>query len=423
MFPQFPRSVKVILLSLILGLERLSYYGVRGIAVVYFMEDLSKFQTDQSTFFLYYSFYTALAGILCLPAGVLSDFALKHRIGFTTGAILCVLGYGMIAIPGMVSFGLGALLIIGGTSFTRVNIQALTGFLFSEEDSKREAAFSISYLAINVGALFASLTVVLIGERYGFGWGCGFAAMNMLLALVIFLVCYNQFGAQLPAPLFKSTDSRFSVAPNMRISHVLGLSAAIAMFWLAYEQIYQVASPLWSTMIEKKLLGITIDAQMIDYINPLSLIPFTVLVSALFYLVPIRRVYLIIGVSLFALMGIGVLLKIASGFDGFTQNGFGLWVVMLVFISLIEALVAPLALSQITRLGGTRYSATALGFFIMGFSLVSYVMQSIYHVAGSNDQIVFWLVMIALFLSSILIFVLSCRKKRVRDNLPLDAST
>ncbi len=79
-------------------------------------------------------------------------------------------------------------LIVVGVGFLKPNISTCVGALYDQGDTRRDAGFTLYYMGINIGAALASLTVGLIGFKYGWAYGFGLAAIGMLLGLVVFII-------------------------------------------------------------------------------------------------------------------------------------------------------------------------------------------------------------------------------------------
>lgn len=411
------------MLSAIIGLDRFSYYGIRGIAVVYVMQELDPSGLDSGTFFTYYSMLTLLAGVLCIPAGVLSDLVLKHRIGFVAGALLCILGYGVMIIPGTFPFLIGAIIALLGTSFTRVNVYALMGFLFDPADTKRSSAYTISYGAVNVGAALSSVVLIAVGEHYGFGWGCGIAAMTMLLALLMFLVSYNQFGVQLsPPPVPEKHQAEVSDS-KWAVIHVLVLSVFAIFFWQVYEQLNMISDPLWTTGERLTMFGQRIDRSMMQYLNPLILIPAAVVAAFIFYSVRIGRRKLLIGVAGTFFAFLAGLAFIFFNIDLSVQGMFIFWVLMMVAMGLLEVVISPLVLTEISILGTRKYSALALGFYFMVLSVVPATIRFIGEAVNLQMSNLFWGFWFGLIILSVILLVIRNRRKSYSKATVLDSDS
>ncbi len=150
--------------------ERFGYYTMLAIFMLFLQ---AKFGWEQALASQVYSIFLAAVYFMPVIGGILAD-----KIGFgkcvVTGIIIMFLGYVALAIPtaanGLgVSLMIGALLLIAvGTGLFKGNLQVLVGNLYDDPkySSKRDSAFSLFYMAINVGAMFAPSAATAITNRF-----------------------------------------------------------------------------------------------------------------------------------------------------------------------------------------------------------------------------------------------------------------
>nr|WP_300530846.1 peptide MFS transporter [Maricaulis sp.] len=78
-------------------------------------------------------------------------------------------------------------LIIAGVGFLKANISTIVGELYGLQDSRRDSGFTLFYMGINLGAFLSSVTIGIIGIKYGWNYGFGLAGIGMLAGLLTFL--------------------------------------------------------------------------------------------------------------------------------------------------------------------------------------------------------------------------------------------
>ena len=138
--------------------ERFGYYTMLAIFTLFLQAKFGFTAATTSTIFASF-----LAGVYFMPliGGILAD---KFGYGkmVTTGIVIMFAGYVLLAIPMATNIGLysmfGALALIAlGTGLFKGNLQVMVGNLYDapEYSAKRDTAFSLFYMAINIGALFA----------------------------------------------------------------------------------------------------------------------------------------------------------------------------------------------------------------------------------------------------------------------------
>ena len=172
--------------------ERFSYYGMRAILIFYLLQHWL-FAEEKA--YIIYGAYTALVYITPVIGGLLADRYLGQRKAVQFGAILLVIGHGLMAFEGtggqdspmLNLFWLALAFIIMGVGFLKANISVIVGQLYGQGDPRRDPAFTIFYMGINLGAFFGSLLVGYLGQTWGWGWGFGAAGVGMLLGLIVFV--------------------------------------------------------------------------------------------------------------------------------------------------------------------------------------------------------------------------------------------
>jgi proton-dependent oligopeptide transporter, POT family len=178
--------------------ERFSYYGMRALLVFYLISKVDSPNpglgwTEEGAGKLYGA-YTALVYLTPVAGGWLADkFLGTHRsmlvggwiiaAGHFTLALTELFGHGPIAVA---TFMLGLVLIIVGTGFFKPCVSVMVGQLYGEGDPRRDSAFTIFYMGINVGAFMSGLIAGTLGEKIGWHYGFGSAGVGMVLGLIIY---------------------------------------------------------------------------------------------------------------------------------------------------------------------------------------------------------------------------------------------
>jgi proton-dependent oligopeptide transporter, POT family len=173
--------------------ERFSYYGMRALLIFYLVQHWMFSDSEAS---IIYGAYTALVYITPVVGGYLADRYLGQRKAVLFGAVLLTFGHFFMAFEGsggqgdpMINVFWAALaLIIVGSGFLKANISVIVGQLYSRTDIRRDPAYTIFYMGINVGAATASIICGYLGQTYGWQYGFGLAGIGMLIGLVFFVL-------------------------------------------------------------------------------------------------------------------------------------------------------------------------------------------------------------------------------------------
>jgi POT family proton-dependent oligopeptide transporter len=166
--------------------ERFSYYGMRGILLLFLVAGVERggFGLSDRTAAAIYGLYVSSVYLLSLPGGWIADRLLGLRRSVFVGGCVIAAGHFSMAIPTTVSFYAGLCLIACGTGLLKPNVSAIVGDLYPEGGARRDAGFSIFYSGINLGAFFGPILCGLLGERVNWHLGFGAAGVGMVFGLV-----------------------------------------------------------------------------------------------------------------------------------------------------------------------------------------------------------------------------------------------
>jgi proton-dependent oligopeptide transporter, POT family len=168
--------------------ERFSYYGMRAILLLFLLDNVKGgMGMSAAEGAAIYGLYTASVYLLTLPGGWLADNILGQKKAIWYGGIVIMLGHIILAIPaGSAIFFLGLTTVAVGTGLLKPNISSIVGELYPEGGARRDAAFSIFYMGINLGSFLGIAIVGYLGEKINWHMGFGAAAIGMLLGLIVF---------------------------------------------------------------------------------------------------------------------------------------------------------------------------------------------------------------------------------------------
>jgi POT family proton-dependent oligopeptide transporter len=193
--------------------ERFSYYGMRALLIFYLTQHWL-FNDSKSS--LIYGAYTSLVYITPVLGGYLADRYLGQRKAVLFGGVLLAAGHSLMAVEGVGGqsdpainvFWAALAFIIVGTGFLKANISVMVGQLYKMTDVRRDGAYTVFYMGINVGAAIGTILVGYLGQTIGWGWGFGLAGIGMLAGLVVFVLGKSALNGagEAPAPLTKSKE-------------------------------------------------------------------------------------------------------------------------------------------------------------------------------------------------------------------------
>jgi len=193
--------------------ERFSFYGMRGLLILYLTSHWL-FADDKSN--LIYGAYLSLVYITPVLGGYLADRWLGQRKAVLFGGILLMIGHSLMAVEGVGGqndptinvFWAALAFIIVGSGFLKANISVMVGQLYPLTDIRRDPAYTIFYMGINLGAAIGSILAGYLGMTLGWAYGFGLAGIGMLAGLIVFVLGRKTLkgAGEPPKPLATNTE-------------------------------------------------------------------------------------------------------------------------------------------------------------------------------------------------------------------------
>ncbi|NDW17835.1 MFS transporter [Dysgonomonas sp. 216] len=178
--------------------ERFCFYGMRGILTIFMIDQLLIAEDEAK---LTYAAIQSFVYAFTFLGGIFADKVLGFKKSLLFGALLMILGNGLVALSPQDLFFIGISLVVIGTGFFKPNISSMVGDLYKEGDARKEAGFSMFYAGINVGAFMGGTLCVYLGKTYS--WQLAFLAASivMLLGLITFVFTKKYLGPIGDSPL------------------------------------------------------------------------------------------------------------------------------------------------------------------------------------------------------------------------------
>ncbi|WP_379971107.1 peptide MFS transporter [Ectobacillus sp. sgz5001026] len=452
--------------------ERFSYYGMKALLVYYMYYEVSKggLGIDQQTAIAIASVYGSLVYMSGIIGGWLSDRLFGASKSVFYGAILIMFGHIALAIPGsMAMFFVSMVLIVLGTGLLKPNISTTLGEMYDIKDARRDAGFSIFYMAINLGAFFSPLVVGTVGLSYNFHLGFGIAAVGMFLGLVVFSFTKKKnlglAGTTVPNPLSEKERKRVFVQFGIAIvilaifliiaiqtgtltiksfinlvailgfvipalyfimmyrspkttkeerSHVLAyipLFLAAVMFWSIEEQGSTVLANFADTKTQLDFAGIHISPAWFQSLNPLFIVVFAPVVGYLWVKLGDKQPTIAQKFSLGLLFaGLSYVVILVPAMLGGTQSLVNpLWLVLSYFIVVIgELCLSPVGLSATTKLAPEAFSAQMMSlWFLSDAAAQALNAQLAAFYTPENEMTYFGVIGLASIVLSIVLFAIA----------------
>jgi proton-dependent oligopeptide transporter, POT family len=228
--------------------ERFSYYGMRALLILFMTAAPAAggLGMDTGTAGAIYGLYTSMVYMTTLPGGWIADRLVGPRRAVLYGGILIACGHFSMAFPTLATFYLGLVLIVIGTGLLKGNVSVIVGRLYSAEDQRRDAGYSIFYMGINLGAGTAPIVCGYLGQRVD--WHVGFAAagVGMVLGLIQYVLGGKYLGE---AGLYPADAGSPDAAARQRRQAATWAAMVVAALVLGGLGLYTGALPITAKQI------------------------------------------------------------------------------------------------------------------------------------------------------------------------------
>ena len=424
--------------------ERFSFYGMQGILLLYlyFPTDQGGLGISQDTAVGVVGAYGGLVYLSTIGGGWVADRLIGSERTLFYAAILVMAGHIALSIlPGTLGVGVGLVLIAIGSGGVKANATSLVGTLYSEEDPRRDAGFSIFYLGINLGALLGPLLTGWLQTTYGFHIGFAAAAVGMAIGLIQYAIGRRRLSEaanEVPDPLpsqkrlwyalgiaagaliiavlsitgvlratnldraviiviLGSTLAYFIVIltsrhvtsdERKRVIAFIPMFIASAAFWSLYQQQFTVLTVYSDYQLNRDIFGWTMPISWVQSINPIFIIILSGVFAAIWTKLGDRQPPTPLKFAAgTVVMGIAFLLFIPMAS---TQPNsaplLGLIGVIFVF-TIAELLLSPVGLSLATKLAPEAFKTQMVSLFFLSVALGTALSGTLAQYYSTDTQV------------------------------------
>ncbi|PIE84250.1 MAG: MFS transporter [Bacteroidia bacterium] len=395
--------------------ERFSYYGMRGILVLFLVSSATSdnpgWAWSREDAGVLYAWYSSLVYLTPLIGGYIADKITGSRVAVVLGALLMTLGHGSMALDTELTFYIGLSLLVLGNGMFKPNISTMLGELYTDE-SKKDGAFTIFYMGINAGAFLGILLCGYIGEYVGWSYGFGLAGIFMFFGLAQFYFSKNLFGdigslnkkgaaqqevSKVSQEVEAPSAGGFTKMERDRLI-VIGIFAlSTIFFWWAFEQAGSSMTIFAKDYTQRVLTGswasIFVWVNFFLTVGPVAVVSWVLLmlVQKTFKVIPVSNVFLLIS---FVLIWVVVLWKVLGDFN-FEES----YEVPASWFGILNSFFVITCAPLFSRLWDSKYNPSGpvkfgLGQIILGlgFGLLAFGSVSIKDGASTADISMFYLI-------------------------------
>lgn len=349
--------------------ERFSYYGMRALLVFYMTKQLLFSQEDASHI---YGLYTGLVYMTPLFGGLLADRFLGQRRAVYIGGTLMAIGHFLMAFESLFFPALGFL--ITGNGLFKPNISTQVGSLYPAGDKRRDSAFSIFYVGVNLGAFLAPLTCGTLGVVVGWHYGFGLAGVGMMVGLLIYLYGQRYLKPdRLTARKEGSAEAEepLTLREKQKIAALVLLCLLTIPFWAAFEQQGNTLA-LWFDSDTDRMIGAwEVPQTWFQSLNPMFIFTLTPLITAFWAwqagrsaqpgaIAKMVRGCLLLGASFLVLVPVGFWYDVHG-----TPVSMWWLVGSTLVMTLGELYLSPIGMSMVTKLAPARAVSMCMGIWYL----------------------------------------------------------
>jgi len=429
--------------------ERFSYYGMRALLTLYLTAELANggFGLNREESLALYAIFTGLVYLTPILGGWVADNFLGKRKTVYIGGLVMAVGQSLLAASAFMAhsldpvtrlfvfnFGLGVLII--GNGFFKPNISTIVGDFYDDNDPRKDSAFNIFYMGINLGAILGPFIAGALGENVSWGYGYLAASIGMIIGVlwmktrehtleqkglppnsaedkfvldskdwrdiiiysialvvttlvIIFIwgllpdnvaniITYIGFAVGiigLGYVIFKGTNGS---AEWSRMAVILVLAFFNVAFWAGFEQAGGTMNLFAKENTDRLIFGWDVPATWFQNINPIAILIFAPIFSIMWLKLdamkfnPRTPIKFAIGLFLGAI-AFWVMTQASNAAGGGTLVSPWWLVAVYVILTLGELMLSPIGLSMITKLAPKKLVSVVMGLWMASFAAGNYL--------------------------------------------------
>ena len=389
--------------------ERFSYYGMRAILVLYLVDLVERggLGFSRADALSLYGTFTMLVYLTPLIGGWLADNHLGQRRSIIIGGVLMALGQFALGTPHhfvegfeieMFYIGLG--LLVCGNGLFKPNISTMVGDLYNEGDHRRDGAFTIFYMGINLGAAFAPLVVGTIAEKAEWQYGFVAAGVGMVISVVMQLTFGKKYLGDIgivPAAKLAQQSSEsnkkepLTAEERDRIKVIFIMGVFTIIFWAGFEQAGGLMNLFANEYTDRMIGAFEVPASWFQSVNAIFIVIFAPIIASIWVKMgdneptsPVKFALALVLLAIGFFFMIGATLQ--QGGDASVKTSM-IWLIMAyLFHTLGELCLSPIGLSMVTKLAPLRLASLLMGIWFFFTALANKVAAFVGSFIGEGNE-------------------------------------
>ncbi|MCD5324247.1 MULTISPECIES: peptide MFS transporter [Pontibacillus] len=379
--------------------ERYSYYGIRSFLVLYLTAELISggLGMSDSQALLLYGNYIGLVYLSPMIGGWITDKLMSLRTGVTLGGIIMALGdFSLFLVQEKWGLYLGLGLLIIGNGFFKPNISTLLGELYEKNDKRKDSAFTIFYMGINLGGFFAPIVAGLLYEdffystvngveHFGFKFAFLASSIGMIIGQVLFNALAKKYLGDVGTKKYKiqTTTSGegdkkkpLTKVEKHRTIVIFILAVFVVMFWVGFEQAGASFTLYTRDFIDRTLFGYEVPVAWFQSLNPLFILLLAPVVSAFWlkmaktkrgdFSVPTKMAFGLMLLGLGFMVLVPAVMMTGSDEADITMKASAAFMVVTYLLNTLgELCLSPIGLSMVTKMSPAKFASALMGVWFL----------------------------------------------------------
>ncbi|OYO08778.1 MFS transporter [Enemella evansiae] len=409
--------------------ERFSFYGMQAILAFYIY-----YSVQQGGLGLPEAAATSIVGayggtvyLSAIIGAWVADRLIGAERAVLIASIVIMCGHISLAVlPGLLGLGVGLVLIALGSGTLKTTTSSVLGDMYAHNDPTRDAAFSIYYMGVNLGALVGPLLTSALWGWRGFHWGFGLAAVGMAIGLIQYALMrrhtISDVGKPAPNPLPKKhrgylligvlaaaallavlagtgvlraerlsgivvaatllaavalfgvilTSNRITETERSRVVAFIPMFIASAVFWSLFQQQFGVVAIYADQRLNREVFGFTLPPSLVNSINPLFVIIFAGVFAAIWTRLGTRQPSSPLKFAMgTVMMGIAFLAFLPWSGGGANSTPLYAIVLILFLFTVAELCLSPVGQSLATKLAPKAFHTQMIALFFLSIAVGS----------------------------------------------------
>jgi POT family proton-dependent oligopeptide transporter len=429
--------------------ERFSFYGMQGLLAyyIYYSATDGGLGMSEAVATSIVGAYGGLVYLSSVLGGWVADRILGSEKTVITSAAVVMIGHlALSLLPGGLGLGIGLVCIAVGSGSLKVTTSATLGDLYDLKDNRRDAAFSIYYMGVNIGGLIGPLLTSAVWGWKGFHWGFGLAAVLMAIGLVQYMLMrrhtVTEESSKPTNPLSRREATRWSLIGALGVLIIIGatmlgiltaenlsdvvvivtLIAAVvlfivigtskritatersrvisfiplfigsAVFWSLFQQQFTVLAIYADQRLDRTILGLELPPSVVQSINPAFIIIFAAVFAAMWTKLgdrqPVTPVKFAIGT---VVMGIAFFIFIPLAGGGANSVPFIVMVLVYFLFTMAELCLSPVGQSLATKLAPQAFHSQMVALFFLSVALGTAASGSLAGFYSTDNEVPYFL--------------------------------